>query len=199
MSLPSVGQARLIADELDALLKRHSPASIAIIGCAGGNGFDCVVGTAVGRVVGLDLNPQYIEQARARYERRIPGLELYIADIQTSDELFDPVDLIYVALVLEYVDLARTMRVLRCHCKPNGVLAVLSQLPHDSIAHVSPSPYTSLQLLAPAMRLISQEGLQRQARVAGFTHEHSRTIVSAAGKRFCINEFRQGGLPRARR
>lgn len=199
MALPSVGQARLIADELDALLKRHSPASIAIIGCAGGNGFDCVVGTAVGRVVGLDLNPQYIEQARARYERRIPGLELYIADIQTSDELFDPVDLIYVALVLEYVDLARTMSVLGCHCKPNGVLAVLSQLPHDTISHVSPSPYTSLQVLAPAMRLVPQEELQRQARLAGFALEHSRTLVSAAGKRFCINEFRQGGLPRAKR
>lgn len=193
MALPSVGQARLIADELEILVKKHSPVSVAVIGCAGGNGFDCVVGTAVGRVIGVDLNPEYIERARARHEGRIPGLELYVADIQASESLFDPVDLLYAALVLEYVDLARTMSVLGYLCKPNGVLAVLSQLPHDTIAHVSPSPYTSLQLLAPAMRLISQEDLKRQARVAGFAEEHSRTTVSAGGKRFCVNEFRAGG------
>ena len=192
MALPSVGQARLIADELDILVKRHAPLSVAVIGCAGGNGFDSFVGTGVGRLIGLDLNPEYIERARARYQGRVPGLELYVADIQASEALFEPVDLIYVALVLEYVDLARTMSVLGCHCKANGVLAVLSQLPHDTIAHVSPSPYTSLQLLAPAMRLISQQELQRQAKVAGFAHEHSRTTVSAGGKRFCINEFRLG-------
>lgn len=73
MALPTVGRARLIADELDNLVRSHSPASVAIIGCAGGNGFDCLADTTVGRVVGLDLNPQYIEQAQARYERRISG------------------------------------------------------------------------------------------------------------------------------
>ena len=192
MALPNVGQARLIADQLAILVRSHSPLSVAIIGCAGGNGFDCVVGTTVNRVVGLDVNPQYIEQTRWRYDGRIPGLELYVADIQASDSLFDPVDLIYVALVLEYVDLARTMSVLRRHCKPDGVLAVLSQLPHDTVAHVSPSPYASLQLLAPKMRLVSHEELQRQAALAGFAPESSRMTVSGGGKRFRIDEFRLG-------
>lgn len=192
MALPTVGQSQLIADELDGLVRTYSPASVAIIGCAGGNGFDCVVGTNVSRIVGVDLNPKYIEKARARYEGIIPGLELRIADIQASESLFDPVDLIYVALVLEYVDLARTMCVLGGHCNPNGVLAVLSQLPHETVAHVSPSPYTSLQLLAPGMRLVSQEELQRQARHAGFAPQYSRITVSTGGKRFCIDEFRLG-------
>lgn len=192
MALPTVGQARLIADELGTVVKSHSPLSVAIIGCAGGNGFDRVVGTTVSRVVGLDINPEYIEQARSRYDGRIPGLELYVADIQASDSLFDPVDLIYVALVLEYVDLARTMSVLGRHCKPDGVLAVLSQLPHETMAHVSPSPYASLQLLAPKMRLVSQQELQRQASLAGFAPQSSRTAVSAGGRRFRIDEFRPG-------
>ena len=190
MALPTVGQAQLIANELDILVRTYSPSSVAIIGCAGGNGFDCTVGSSVSRVVGVDINPQYVERARDRYKGRIPGLELHIADVQTSESLFDPVDLIYAALVLEYVDLGRTMSVLGSYCNANGVLAVLSQLPHETMAHVSPSPYTSLQLLAPGMRLISQEELQRQASQAGFAAVHSRITVSTGGKRFRIDEFR---------
>lgn len=197
MTLPTVGQAQLIAHELDVLVRTHSPRSLAVIGCAGGNGFDCAVGSSVSRVVGVDINPQYIERARERYKDRLPGLELHLADIQASESLFDPIDLIYVALVLEYVDLARTMSVLRSHCNPNGVLAVLSQLPHETTSHVSPSPYTSLQLLAPAMRLISQEELERQARHAGFVPLHSRMSAATGGKRFRIDEFRIGMRPGA--
>lgn len=190
MALPTVGQAQLIAHELAVLLRTYSPSSVAIIGCAGGNGFDCAVATSVTRVVGVDINPQYIERARERYKGRIPGLELHVADIQVLESRFDPVELIYVALVLEYVELGRAMSVLRNHCNTNGVLAVLCQLPHETITHVSPSPYTSLQRLSPGMRLISQEELQQQASHAGFAPINSRMSVATGGKRFRMDEFR---------
>ena len=45
MSLPSVGQARMLADQLALLLERHAPISVAIIGCAGGNGLDRIDST----------------------------------------------------------------------------------------------------------------------------------------------------------
>lgn len=190
MALPTVGQQRLIADQLDALVKTHSPFSVAILGCAGGNGFDRLIGTRASRVVGVDINPGYIESARRRYAQHIPGLELLVADIQSSAPLFEPVDLIYAALVLEYVDLPRTLSFLQQHCKPNGVLAVLSQMPHEAIAHVSPSPYTSLQRLASSMRLVSQEELSRLAMQFGFSAECSRVVTSVGGKHFAVDEFR---------
>lgn len=190
MSLPTVGQSRLIADQLDALVKTYSPRSVAIIGCAGGNGFEHLVGTSVTRVVGVDINPDYIEQARRRFEGRISGLELLVADIQAPGLLFEPVDLIYVALVLEYVDMTQAIGALHRHCGPNGILAVLSQLPHETLAHVSPSPYTSLTLLAPGMRLVAQEELTLHARQAGFSTEHSTIVMSGGGKRFSVDTFR---------
>jgi trans-aconitate methyltransferase len=190
MALPAIGQSPLIADQLNTLIRTYSPPSVAIVGCAGGNGFDCLVGTRTRRVVGVDINPEYIEQARRRYAGRIPELELYIADIQWSAPIFRPVDLIYAALVFEYVDLAQTMSSLRDYCNTDGILAVMSQLPHETVTHVSPSPYTSLQLLAPGMRLVSQIELQRLARQVGFSLEHSRVISSPGGKRFCVDEFR---------
>ena len=81
MALPAIGQSRLIAEQLDVLISAYSPGSLAIIGCAGGNGFDHLVG--VRRVVGVDNNPEYIKKARKRYAERVPGLELYVADIQS--------------------------------------------------------------------------------------------------------------------
>lgn len=190
MSLPTIGQSRLLADQLDTLVRTYSPCGVAIVGCAGGNGFERLLGTSVTRVVGVDINPVYIEQARRRFEGRIPGLELLAADIQSPESLFDPIDLIYAALVLEYVDLEQAMSALGRHCKPNGILAVLSQLPHETLTEVSPSPYTSLRLLAPGMRLVPAEELKMQASQAGFVPERSSTVVSSGGKRFSVDEFR---------
>ena len=190
MALPTVGQSQLIADELAALVRRHSPTSVAVVGCAGGNGFDRLSGTSVTRVVGVDINPAYIEQARQRHAARIPGLELYAADLESAGVLFEPVDLVYVALVLEYVDTGRAMHTLLRYCKSGSVLAVLSQLPHEQMAHVSPSPYTSLQRLEPRMRLVVPEVLQEHARQAGFAPGRSRTVAATGGKNFSVLEFR---------
>jgi ubiquinone/menaquinone biosynthesis C-methylase UbiE len=190
MALPTVGQSQLIADELAALVRRYSPTSVAVIGCAGGNGFDRLIDTSVTRVVGVDINPAYIEQARRRYSGEIPGLEVYVADLESTEVIFEPVDLAYVALVFEYVDLERAMRVLQRHCKPGSVLAVLSQLSHDTLAHVTPSPYTSLLQLEPRMRLVAPEVLQEFARQAGFAPERSRTVAATGGKNFSVLEFR---------
>jgi trans-aconitate methyltransferase len=190
MSLPAIGQASMIADELLALVARLQPSSVAVIGCAGGNGFDRLASTAVERVVGVDINAGYIDEAAARYARQIRGLELYVADIQHARRLFPPVDLIYAALLFEYVDVAQSLRNLAAHCVRGGVLATLVQLPHESKSAVTPSPYSSLQRLAPAMKLIAPDDLAAQAAAAGFVLEESSAIASAGGKRFAAQIFR---------
>jgi ubiquinone/menaquinone biosynthesis C-methylase UbiE len=192
MALPAIGQAPLIADQLDILVRTYGPSSVAILGCAGGNGFERLVDTSVSRVVGVDINLQYIEEARQRYAGRVPGLEWVVGDIQTASGLFEPVDFIYAALVFEYIDVARSMSFLQRHCKPKGVLAVLSQVPHETLPEVTPSPYTSLRLLEPRMHLLSHEELQRYATQTGFTPEDSRNVLSPGGKQFTVETFRLG-------
>jgi len=193
MSLPSVGQAQLIAEQLDELVRERAPNSVAVVGCAGGNGFERLVGAGVSRVVGVDINAQYVERARERYAESLPGLELRVGDIQSDAVFFEAVDLIYAALVFEYVDVRSAMRTLRRHCRPDGVLAVLTQLPHESLGHVSVSPYTSLKRLEPAMRLVASETLVHEASRAGFAaHPTYQIIPTPVGKRFAIHTFRAG-------
>jgi hypothetical protein len=87
MSLPAVGQAQMIAEQLDRALERWVPTSIAVIGCAGGNGLETIAGKTVERVVAVDVNPDYIERVRTRYAQWLQGLALVCADVQSYKSL----------------------------------------------------------------------------------------------------------------
>src|SRR5271165_2155312 len=106
MSLPSVGQTPMLADQLEKLVGQHAPSSVAVIGCAGGNGLDRCESAGVRRVVAIDINPGYIAACKIRYAHRLPNLELHCADVESKQLQFEPVDLVYAALIFEYADIA---------------------------------------------------------------------------------------------
>ncbi len=190
MSLPGIGQADMLATQFAQLLGEWAPASAAVIGCAGGNGFDRINVGVTRRVVGIDINPQYIQELAYRYAASIPGLELYVRDIQQPVDRIRPVDLIYAALVLEYVDPVAVLRNLKSLCAPHGILATVLQLPTDAGAVISDSPFASLQSLGSAMHLVSPDLLTATARAAGFAPLGARQLVLASGKTFAAQVFR---------
>jgi putative acetyltransferase len=190
MALPTVGQAELIASELARAVEAHRPASVAVLGCAGGNGLDRLIGSSARRVVALDINPSYAAATEARFRGRIEELEVIVADVEQGSQVFDPVDLIYAALILEYVDLGRALTFMRRHCRPEGALLVLLQLPSGEIAEVTPSPYVSLRKLAPILRLVPPAELRRRAAQYGFRASGSRYLTSSGGKSFSLEAFR---------
>ena len=65
----------MLADQLEGLLARHEPTSVALVGCAGGNGFVQAAEAGVSRLVRIDINPQYVADAQARFGDRIAGPE----------------------------------------------------------------------------------------------------------------------------
>ncbi len=190
MSLPTVGQAQMMAEQLDRAIERWSPTSIAVIGCAGGNGLDKIPGRTIERVVAVDVNPDYIERARARHAQRLRRLELVCADVESESLLYDPVDLTYAALLFEYVGVLATLRTVKRNSRPNAALTTVLQLPHLTIPGVSPSPYKSLGSLASALTLVAPETLCRAAADVGFAAADSTIIELPSGKRFCVQNFK---------
>jgi hypothetical protein len=190
MSWPGVGQADMLATQFAQLLVKWAPTSAAVIGCAGGNGFDRLDTGITRRVVGIDINPQYIQELAYRYAATLPGLELYVRDIQEPVERIEPVDLIYAALVLEYVEPGPVLRNFKVLCRPQGVLAIVLQLPSDKGETIAESPFTSLKGLAPAMHLVSAADLAACAAESGFAPLASRRIVLSSGKAFALQVFR---------
>ena len=190
MSLPAIGQAQMLADQLALLIERERPTSIAIVGCAGGNGLDRIEPGQMERIVAVDINPTYIKAVRIRHTRRLAHLELYCDDIQSTSLQFKPVDMIYAALLFEYVDVGVALASLQRHCRPGGLLATLIQLAHRDHDVVSPSPYKSLNLLASVMKLIAPAELARLAVATGFTVAERELIELPSGKQFSLQTFR---------
>ena len=192
MALPEIGQAEMLASELEFAVRRYSPKSVAVIGCAGGNGLDRLVESGIERIVGIDINPAYVQTVRRRFRSRIPGLELHVADIQSMLPQIAPVNLIFAALILEYVDVPMTMRSFQNLCAPDGALVVILQAASPNVEKTSPSPYKSIQLHAPAMRLLDQGDVQERAVAAGFSLASSRVVSLRSGKDFVVLCFGKG-------
>ncbi len=189
MAQPGIEQAQMLSDIFADALEQFSPKSVAVLGCAGGNGFNRIPAN-VSRVVGVDINPGYIAKANARFDGRFERLELIVGDVQGETTAFTPVELIFAGLILEYVNVQTVVARTRSLLTAKGRLITAVQLPGTGSRHVSPSPYPSVQALGEAMRLVSPLALKEVAETNGYMQSESRTVVSAGAKQFQVQVFR---------
>jgi predicted TPR repeat methyltransferase len=197
MSSASVGQAQYLAATLSKLVQVHRFRSVAVLGCSGGNGFDQLPPDLVERVVGVDINPEFVEAARERYNDRFDHLELLCDDILSPTCTFPPVDFVFAGLLFEYVAYASGLSAIKRFVKPSGHLSVVLQLPCETVEAVSPSPYQSLRKLRSVMKFVSPEDFRSGATAAGFTVQAANETMLASGKIFCeffFQDSRESGL-----
>ena len=190
MALTGIEQAQLLSDIFAAVLAKFSPRSVAVIGCAGGNGFDRIPPT-ISRVVGVDLNSHFVAATETRYRDRIKDLELITGDIQRNDVSFAPVDLIFLGLVLEYVDVDAVMARMPSLLTARGQMVTVVQLPADGYQQVSPSPFKSVYSVGEVMNLVQPAQLEASARAHSYIQSESRKVVSQGGKPFQVQTFRR--------
>src|SRR5262245_48962892 len=197
MALPYVGQAKLLSELFGSAIEQYAPCSVAILGCAGGNGLERIATTAIARVVCIDINPDYVERTRVRFGTRFARLELHVGDLQTGVFAVDPVELVYAGLLFEYVDVAKVLATTRPMLCPAGVLVTVLQL-LGSVPDVTPSPYTSLSALSSALHLVSPQRLRQLAEKVSFGFIEEKIVQAEGGKRFQVQSFRAETPNRAR-
>ena len=190
MDLPEIGQAMMLNEAMARSVREFRPQSVAIAGCAGGNGIVRIATMGVNRIAGIDVNAEYLAAVHRRLGSWMPGLELHLADIQTGVPDCAPVDLVFAGLILEYVEVAATLQVLRALCAPGGTLVIVLQRASENKPAVSKSPYTSLQALASVLQLRDPAAVTAAALLAGFTEHSRRSEVLESGKAFEILSFR---------
>jgi SAM-dependent methyltransferase len=189
MSAPNVGQAQLLADVFSNALEAFRPTSVAVIGCAGGNGFERIDPLKVTRVVGVDINRKYLEIASSRFSERFKTLELHCSDISLAPLGIEPVELVYAALVFEYVNVPLALQHLFVSCRDGGHLVALLQLPSSGVPNVTPTAFGSVQRLSSILKYVDPLALQEMAHDTGFGLQHSAKVTSAAGKHFVVQTF----------
>lgn len=184
MSLPSVAQSRILADSIGALTESLRPESVAIVGCSGGNGFDRISVALVHRVVGIDINPQYIAETRKRFHDRFNQLELYCQDFIDEDCSFRPVDLVIAHLVFEYMDFRAGLSSIMRFLNSGGYLSAILQLRSEKISAISPSPFVSLKKLGSIMNFVPPDEFEQCAETLGFKVRRTSRLRLPSGKEF---------------
>ena len=153
MGADNVRQLSALSDLFKRTLDVCLPDSVAVLGIAGGNGLEHVRATTVERVIGIDINPQYLDAVRRRFVAH-PTLELHCVDVARDELHLDPVSLVHAALFFEHAGLGRALSNAVSLVAPGGHLSVVLQLPEREQQNVSATSYPSMQTLAGSFALI---------------------------------------------
>lgn len=191
MAAPGVRQLQHLSGVFGELLDEFAPEAVAVLGVAGGNGLERVEPGRVKRVVGVDINPAYLDLARARHGARISGLELVCADIAACDLPRASFDLVYAALIFEYLDPSAAVGKIAEWLRAGGVAAALLQLPSRGRGAVSETRYPSVRALEPHIRLVEPAALGRLFAERGMAEIRSRTDALEGGKSFFLGVYRR--------
>ena len=186
MALPEVAQAQALSRLMASSLLEFSPVSLAVVGCATGNGFEHIDPVSTRRVVGIDINPAYLRILEARYSAKIPCLELIEADISAPGFQIEPVSMVFAGLVFEYVNVPCALRnIADCLAVGGSLIAVLQQ-PSPESAPVTVTRYKSLERLAPIMNLVPPMEFIGMCRSLGLREVMTDTMPLKKGKTFFV-------------
>ncbi len=162
------------------------PPSVALLGCATGNGLEAIEPAVTSRVVGIDLNPEYLALARARHAALGEALDLRCADLLTC--ALEPAGfaLVHAALVFEHLDPAALAARIAGWLAPDGLCSVVLQAAARGEAPplVSRTGFPSLAALSATMRLVSPSELSRLFAAHGLAERRAWQVPLRDGKAF---------------
>ena len=163
------------------------PARVVLPGVATGNGLEHVDPRVTRRVVGLDVNIQYVAVARQRHLRLGPVLELYCEDLLQVKLEAGSFDLVHAALVLEHVEPLPAVERFARWLAPGGACAVVLQLPSAEGAPAPASP--ALREVASRMRLVAPAEAREMFERQGMTQRSAYELPLSQGRRAFVGLF----------
>ena len=188
MGSPEVQQLRALSDLFAEALAFTQPASVAIAGIAGGNGLDRIATVTTRRIVGLDINPEYLEAVRNRYGD-LPGLELLDVDLSATPAPTEPVDLLHAALFFEHAGFDQSLDNTLALIAPHGTCSIVLQLPGG--ISIGPSGFASLQNLKSTFKLVPPDHVKRELQTRGFVLTTEKQVAVPGEKAFWMGIFRR--------
>lgn len=191
MNAPHVAQLDALADLFEETLRKCSPDSVAILGIAGGNGLSRIDPAVTTRIVGVDINPAYLEAVRNRFQAKLP-LILHCLDLAVEVVPEAPDDLVHAALIFEHAGTKGCLHNALSLVAPDGYLStVLQLLPSNAEPNVVPSQYPAMQTLSEHFRLVEPDNLRQMMKLRGFELQHETRRALPPGKGFWLGIFRR--------
>jgi hypothetical protein len=186
MNAPCVAQAQMLSDMLAILVEAYRPESLALLGSAGGNGLDRIDPLATRRVVAVDINADYLAACSERHARGFASFEPIECDLSANRPFTNPVDLVYAALVLEYLEVDSFLGYAPSLVAPNGRIAFVFQNAGSAQSAVTNSGVVSLQALEAIHSPIPVGKVIETLSAQGMIVADQRSIPASSGKFFTL-------------
>jgi len=191
MSSPEVRQAQFLSEAFRGVLREYKPETVAVLGCSTGNGFEHIDPTLTRRVIGVDINPDYLSVLQGRHGSSLPNLDLICADLSLLELTSEAFDLIYCGLVFEYLDPERLIGKIERWLKANGMFLVVLQLPSEKSGMITETKYKSLNRLESIMNLVEPEVIRQTCFEVGLLEGKAYDQVLESGKSFFVGHYRK--------
>ncbi len=162
------------------------PDRLLLPGCGTGNGLEHVDPAVTKRIVGVDVNLQYLGVARQRYFHLGPRLELYCQEAEKFRSPPGSFDHVHVALLFEYLHPEVLVRKIAEWLGDQGTCSVVIQLPGGE---GPPAPTKTMQIIEKAMKLVPPDELTRLFEHYGLPRKRARTVPLKHGKSFWVGAF----------
>jgi hypothetical protein len=186
MTADGVEQLTPLAELFQLAIAHARPASVAILGVAGGNGLDRIDPLITRRVAGFDVNADYLQSVAERF----PHVECHCTDLAREAVAVPPFELVHAALILEHAGTGRCLDNAVALVQPGGWLSVVLQLPSDAQAGVAPTPFPSIQTLKDIFRFIDPAWLTNTLAARGLLLESEIRRPLPSRKAFWLGIFR---------
>jgi SAM-dependent methyltransferase len=153
-----------------------------------GSGNGAIDPAVTSRVVGVDINPAYLDATRQRFDS-LRGLELHCCDLANEAIAVEPVDLVHAALIFEHAGTTRCLENAISMIAPGGRLSVVLQTPSEIQANVGSSGVASIQRLGRDFSLVDPPAFVGVLASRRFELRHESIRAVAAGKAFWSGTF----------
>ncbi len=188
MAHKDVGQAQLLNVLTEKYLQRHRPKDILFIGVSGGNGLEHIDPSYVNSVVGIDINPTYIEASINRFATKIPQLKLVSSDLTEDPHTHLRAEFIWAALIFEYIDVEKAFAFINRNAAQSAILIITLQV-DNGIKSVSQTGISSIQAVGQIFTYVDEGELKKIAARSGFELVASEENMFQNGKSFITHEF----------
>ena len=188
MGLPEVDQLSFLGGVFKESLANYDNSSIAYLGCATGNGLE-YISKKTHKLTAIDINPEYLQILRNRYQNMIPGLETIETDLDDFQGHGQQYSLIFAGLLFEYLAPDPLLKKISIWLEKTGVMVVVLQLEGTQTKKVSDTPYSSLKQLDPIMNLVSAQDFKLMAIESGLKELDGKIVMLESGKTFYIGAY----------
>lgn len=166
-----VGQAQVLNSSTKYCLDKYLPESFALLGCSTGNGLEHIKPEITKKVYAIDINPEYLNRTKEKFENKINNLEILNTDIQNDELIIKSVDLFFVGLVLEYVKPEKALKKIINTLNEKGILLIVIQK-NKQTSFVSKTEYKSLEKLTDISNEVNEVEIDR------FIHSENMELIN---------------------